>query len=148
MTPLVFLLLTLLATAAAVGADLLVRRHRRSQLLALAADLKMAYSPHDRFALAERVAQHFPIPGAAAVRVVDLLYASDARGYRYLFCAQYTIGVIRSKSPQRRAAALVEPRGATPSEIWSTLHLAPAHLPLLDQYRHLAQTEKTEKKGT
>jgi hypothetical protein len=147
MSPLLFLVLTLLITAAAVTLDFLSRRRLRCQLQALATELKMAYSHHDRFALADRVAEHFPIPGAAAVRVIDLLYSSDAGSYRYLFSAEYTCGVIRSKRRMLRAVTLREPKGRGDPSIWSNMQLAPEKLSLIDQYRHLAATISSPKVG-
>jgi hypothetical protein len=138
MSPLFFLGLTILLTAAAVTFDYLSRRRVRRQLQALGKELKMAYSHHDRFALADRVAAHFPTPGAAAVRVIDLLYSSDAESYRYLFSAEYTSGVIRSKRRMRRAVTLREPKGRSDPAVWSNMQLAPEKLSLIEQYRHLA----------
>jgi hypothetical protein len=138
MSPLFFLAITLLLSATAVSVDLILRRRLRRQLQALARELKMAYSHHDRFALADRVAEHFPIPGAAAVRVIDLLYSSDADSYRYLFSAEFTCGVIRSKRRLLRAITLREPKGRSDPSVWSNMILAPSNLPLIEQYRHLA----------
>jgi hypothetical protein len=138
MSPSLFLALTLLLTAVAVTVDFLSRRRLRCQLQSLATELKMAYSHSDRFALADRVAEYFPIPGAAALRVIDLLYSSDADSYRYLFCAEYTCGVIRSKRRMLRAVSLREPKGRTDPTIWANMRLAPENLPLLEQYRLLA----------
>jgi hypothetical protein len=138
MIPSLFLALTLLLTAIAVTVDFLIRRRLRCRLQSLAAELKMAYSHSDRFALADRVAEHFPIPGAAALRVIDLLYSSDADSYRYVFCAEYTSGVIRSKRRMLRAVLLREPKGRTDPAIWANMRLAPENLSILEQYRHLA----------
>jgi hypothetical protein len=143
MTPILFLALALLLTAVAVTADYLLRRRVRRQLQQLAAELKMAYSHSDRFALADRVAEHFPIPGAAALRVIDLLYSSDAGSYRYLFSAEYTFGVIRSKRRMLRAVTLREPKGVSDPTIWANMRLAPENLSLIDQYRHLAAANST-----
>jgi hypothetical protein len=138
MSPLLFLGLMLLLTATAVTVDFLSRRRLRCQLQTLATELKMAYSHRDRFALADRVAEHFPVPGAAAVRVIDLLYSSDAESYRYLFSAEYTSGVIRSKRRLLRAVSLREPKGISDPSIWSNMLLAPGNLSLIEQYRYLA----------
>jgi hypothetical protein len=144
MTPLYFLALALLLTAAAVTVDFLLRRRVRRQLQELAGELKMAYSHSDRFGLADRVAKHFPIPGAAALRVIDLLYSSDAESYRYLFSAEFTTGVIRSKSRMLRAVTLREPKGLSDPSIWSNMRLAPENLSLIEQYRHLAAAIATQ----
>jgi hypothetical protein len=143
MSPFLFLILVLLITFAAVIADALGRRRLRCRLQTLASEYRMAYSHRDRFDLADRIAEHFPVPGAAALRVIDLLYSSDAGGYRYIFCAEYTLGVIRSKRRMLRAVSLRQPRSRDEllrgdPAIWSNMLLAPAHLPLIDQYRHLA----------
>ncbi len=143
MTPLIFLSLIILMTAAASLINTILRRRWRAQLLALAGEFQMAYSQHDRFNLSDRVAQHFPIPGAASLRVIDLLYASEASGYRYVFSAEYTGGVIRSKHRKLRAVTVFEPRGAAEPTMWSSLSLASAELPLLEQYRQLASATRT-----
>jgi len=144
MTPIYFLALAVLLTATAVTGDFLLRRRVRRQLQQLAAELKMAYSHSDRFALADRVAEHFPIPGAAALRVIDLLYSSDADSYRYLFSAEFTFGVIRSKRRLLRAVTLREPKGRSDPSIWSNMLLAPENLSLIEQYRYLAAAIATQ----
>ncbi|MBV8780653.1 MAG: hypothetical protein JO353_04585 [Phycisphaerae bacterium] len=138
MSPIVFLALIITVTAWASAANVLQRRRWRKKLAKLSSELHMAYSHDDRFGLADRVAEHFPIPGVASLRVIDLLYASEGKGYRYLFSAEYTNGVIRSKYRILRAVTFVESRGASDAAVWSTLTLAPDNLPLIEQYRHLA----------
>jgi hypothetical protein len=145
MTPLLFLGVVISVTALASLVNTILRRRWREQLLKLAGESKMAYSHHDRFNLSDRVAQHFPIPGVASLRVIDLLYASEAGGYRYVFSAEYTNGVIRSKHRKLRAATFYESPAVSDAVVWSTLTLAPAELPLFDQYKKLVEGAGTPK---
>jgi len=100
----------------------------------------MNYSPLDQFRLTQRVIRDFPVPGAANIRVQDLIYGLVHNRYRYVFTAEYTIGVLSAKRRVQRAGALSEPRDATLPPLDSAeepIALAPAGLPLLDQYRML-----------
>ncbi len=137
-----FLIAVIVATAAAYLGHVISRAKARHRLHALATELKMAYSPYDRFGLADRVADRFPIPGAASLRISDLLYASNADGYRYIFSAEYTLGVIRSKSRVRRVAAFSEPKNKSEAA-WTPIRLAPENLSMEEQYQSLAKSEDT-----
>src|SRR5690349_7358490 len=137
MTPMMFLALALLITAVAVVAQHILRARQLAELNALAQQWKMHFSATDRFRLAPRVAQRLPDPGAAAVRVVDLIYGIDRDRYRYLFAAEYTIGVLRTKIGIRRVGTLSEPRDRSTASAADELIHAPEHLPLFEQYRHL-----------
>lgn len=112
------------------------RRRTRLALARLARDTGMHYSASDRLNLTPRVAGHFPIIGAAAVRVSDVLYRSDAHRHAYIFMAEYTGGVVRAKRRVRRVAAFSEERarGNTSAPI---IELAPAGGHFLEQYRHM-----------
>ncbi len=137
MTPMLFLAIVLTLTAIAVIAQH-IRRHRHlAQLEDLAQEWKMHFSATDRFRLAPRVAQRLPIPGAAAVRVVDLIYGIDRDRYRYLFAAEYTIGVLRTKTGIRRIGAFSEPRERSATSPPDELIFAPESLAVIEQYRHL-----------
>src|SRR5438046_9447292 len=115
MSPALFFLLTLAVTVAALVFHLIGRRMHRRALQRLATEWKMHYSPDDRFRLADRVAQMLPIPGAALVRVADLIYGNEEEGYRYLFSASFTEGVVRGKRRQVRVATLRDPRECKPA---------------------------------
>src|SRR5438874_2247908 len=105
MSPTFFFLIVLTLTAGA-GAAQWWRRARHVQLLrGLARELNMHYSGADRFRLSPRVAERLPVPGAAAVRVFDLIYGIERENYRYVFATEYTTGVLRSKTGCRKIAS-------------------------------------------
>jgi hypothetical protein len=139
MSPASFLALTIGITAAALAAQMLVRRRRRRALRELARVWDMHYSPGDRFRLAARVAERFPVPGAADLRVNDLIYGNEDELYRYIFSAEYTEGVIRSKRRVRRVMTFTEPKGRSVATKWSTFVLADKEKPLVDQYKELRE---------
>jgi hypothetical protein len=114
-----------------------------SALRRLAAQRGMHFSATDRFRLAPRIAQRLPVPGAAAVRVLDLLYGVERDNYRYVFATEYTTGVLRSKRGVRRVATFAEPRDpATAGGDIGELVFAPEGLPLVEQYKHLLEQVK------
>jgi hypothetical protein len=136
MTPGLLLLSCVLLTAAAAVLDVLSHRHRGRALRALAAQWRMNYHPADQLRLASKVLPRLPVPGAANVRVMDLIYGSDRDRYRYVFSVEYTIGVVGPKRRVVRVATLSEPRergGSGPI----TLRLAPDEGSIIDQYRSL-----------
>jgi len=125
-------------TLLAGGIDALGRRRRHRKLRALAAQWRMTYSADDRLRLADKVADRFPIPGAADVHVNDVIYGADKDAYRYVFTAEFTIGVVRTKHRRVRVASFTEPRDRDSVDSAGPLVLAPDRLSLLEQYRHLA----------
>jgi hypothetical protein len=147
----------LLAIAAAVSilaviVSAVLRRRQRNVLLDLARQWGMQYSPNDVFNLASRIASHLPIMGASDVRVRDLIYGTDSQGgHRCVFSAEYTAGVVRSKTRRRCVACVVEilatpsappiaPQPAfpgVPTKITSILQIAPTDLPMIEQYQSL-----------
>ena len=137
MTPLLFLALMMLVTAIAGAAQYVVRQRHVARLRALASQWKMHYSAADRFRLAPRVAQRIPVPGAAAVRVADLLYGIERDRYRYFFAAEYTTGVLRTKTGVRRVGTFSEPRDPSTGTPPDEMIFAPDNLPVIEQYRHL-----------
>ena len=147
-TPLQFLLIMLSVTAAA-GVLQWMRTHRRAAALRrLAAAREMHFSADDRFRLAPRIASLLPVPGAASVRVGDLIYGIDHENYRYVFSTEYTTGVLRTKTSVRRVATYCEPRdpaaAAAARKRRCELVFAPEYLPLVEQYEHLlGATSKT-----
>src|SRR5437588_7015254 len=92
--------LLVLTTAGAAILEILSRRRRRASLRQLAVDWGMTYSAVDTLRLTPKVAAHFPIPGAAHVRISDMIYGGDPNDpnrYRYVFTAEFTTGVVRGK---------------------------------------------------
>src|SRR5262249_19814692 len=122
LTPLEFLALMLIVTAAAGTIRYVSRRRYVAKLQQLADEWKMHFSAADRFRLGPRIAPRLGVPGAAGVRVVDLLYGIENENYRYIFAAEYTTGVLRTKTGVRKIATFCEPRdgskenGACPLE--------------------------------
>lgn len=137
MTPGLLLLACLALTALAGALDVMTHRRRARVLRALAQQWRMNYHPADQLRLTPKVLPHLPIPGAANVRVMDLIYGSERDRYRYVFSVEFTLGVSGSKRRVVRVASLSEPRernGAGPVSV----ALAPDEGSLVDQYRYLA----------
>src|SRR5688572_1049288 len=134
MTPLEFLSFMVAITAAAAAVEAMRRRRHITALRKLAAERQMHFSAADRFRLAPRIAQRLPVPGAAAVRVLDLLYGVERQNYRYVFATEYTVGVLRSKTGVRRVATFAEPREPGAQGEVGELVFAPEGLPLVEQY--------------
>jgi len=135
--PPIYLSIFAVALTAVAAVEELRRRGRtHCQLKQLAVEGHLHFSAHDQLRLADRVAAVFPVPGAAHVRVVDLLYGSQGGSHRYVFTAQYTIGAVRSKKRVRRAATLSEPRDRAPGQCCQ-VRLATGTLPIVEQYREL-----------
>jgi hypothetical protein len=147
-TPLEFVAFMLLITAAAGIARVGFRRRHVGKLRALASERKMHYSAGDRFRLGPRIGPKLGVPGAAAIRVADLLYGIEQQNYRYIFAAEYTTGVLRTKTGIRRVATFCEPRtGEVPGGANSfELIFAPESLPIVEQYRHLLSEEARSQK--
>ncbi len=148
--------LSIVVTLVAVIVSHLLRRRERKVLYALAREWGMHYSAYDVFNLAPRVAAHLPVIGASDVLVRDLIYGMQpAGGHRYIFCAEYTAGVVRSKNRRRCVACVIENAicsRATSDEAAAAptagagagtkgsllLQVASADLPFLEQYRSLS----------
>jgi hypothetical protein len=137
MPPLFMLLGLTILTIVAVGVDAFGRRRGHVALRRLASERRMHFSPHDQLRITSRVATHLPIPGAAYVRVFDLVYGSEGGRHRYVFTAEYTAGVMRAKKRVRRAATFSEPRQRSESSSICSIQLGPADLSLIEQYRSL-----------
>src|SRR4051794_41742445 len=142
MSPWQVLWLTLSVTLFAYAAELVRRRGYRRARRRLAAEWRMTFSQRDTLRLTPKVASHFPIPGAANLRVVNVIYGSDADRYRYVFTAEYTVGVVNAKRRQVRVGSFAEPRDRTRggAGVRETVVLAPVDLSLLEQYRRLTPT--------
>src|SRR3954447_24389250 len=130
MDPVVFLMIVAGVTAAAVLVNAIVRRVRSGKLKGLAAEWGMHYSARDRFHLADRIAPRIPCAGAADVRVIDLIYGLQRERFRYVFTAEYTEGVVRTKHRRRRVVAMTEPKDrGMRDEVIADLGVAPEDLP-------------------
>src|SRR3954451_2179996 len=142
MSPWQVLCLTLAVTLFAYAAELVRRRWHRRALRRLAAEWGMTFSQADTLRLTPKVARHFPIPGAANLSVVNVIYGSDPDRYRYVFTAEYTVGVVNAKRRNVRVGSFTEPRDRTRGGpgVQENVVLAPVELSLLEQYRHAAPT--------
>jgi hypothetical protein len=134
-SPLILLLLLVLLTVIAWAVDRWRRVHGQAGFRQLALTHGMHYSPSDPLRLTPRIAARLPVPGAAAVRVIDLLYRTDEQNHYYVFTAEYTVGVVGPKHRVRRAASFIESKSVGgPSR---SVQLAAADLPMVDQYQSL-----------
>jgi hypothetical protein len=139
--PSLFLFTLLCITAIVWTVHRLIRHAHKRRLRALASAWGMKYAQADPFNLAARVAGEFPIPGVADLRIRDMIYATQGDRHRYVFTAEFTMGVIDRHRREARAVTFCDPRDAKEpaGQCASPLILAPQEKPLIDQYRHLAQ---------
>ncbi len=136
MNPSLYLLLLLLLTAWAAGWQWFIRRRQSADLAALAGEWRMNYSDGDPLRLTQRIAGAFPVAGAAHITITDLIYGLEREQYRYYLATEFTVGLTRSKKRIRRVVTFTEPR-AGEHRGFSTMLVAPADLPLVEQFRHL-----------
>src|SRR5690242_13855208 len=135
--PLLFFAVLLIGTLALFLVQVSADRVHRRRMTALAREWRMHYARDDRFNLAPRVAERLSVPGAADVRIVDLIYGSEQGTRRYVFSAHYTRGVVRWKRREKCVASLSETR-----EEWTGLVVAPAELSLVEQYRSVGTVKR------
>lgn len=138
MSPTAFLILVLGVTIGAWLVNRLVRARRRYRLRAVALRWQMHYSPHDRFRLAPRIAEHFPVCGAADLLASDVIYGLRDGRHCYVFTADYTEGVVRTKRRRRRVIRYVEPLDPSQASSTAELAMAPTDLRWDQQYEHFA----------
>ncbi len=132
MPPIDLLGILLAVTAASVGWDRWIRGRHQAVYQQLANEHRMHYSPRDPLRLTPRVVAQLPIPGAAGVRVIDLMYRSDEQNHYYVFTAEYTVGVVGPKRRIRRVAACSESKSG--GGIAVPVRMASPELPLIEQY--------------
>jgi hypothetical protein len=135
MSPAGLVSLTAGLTCGAAIVQRIIERRRHRRLRHLASQWRMNFNAGDQLRLASRVSHFLPIPGAANVTVGDVIYGIDGEFYRYVFTAEYTLGILQTKRRHVRVACFAEPRergGPRPTE---QLLLAAPQLPLLEQYR-------------
>jgi hypothetical protein len=136
---------TVFATASGLLLEILSSRRRRRVLRRLAAEWKMTYSRSDSLRLTPRVAGRCPIPGAAHLRVTDVIYGIEHDRYRYVFLTEFTTGTVRAKLRQRRVATFSEPRERQQRQLPAAVVLAPAEGTLVEQFRKLAPVMVTQR---
>ena len=138
-SPAVFFLSLLCVTAFVWVLHRAMRHAHKQQLRALASQWGMQYAQADLFKISSRVAAGFPIVGVADLIVRDMIYATQGDRHRYIFTAEYTLGVVDRHRREARAVTFCDPREAG-GQCATPIILAPEELPLLDQYKQLAKT--------
>jgi hypothetical protein len=140
MTPLGFLAILVGITALAAYANAVARRRRERVVRRLAAEWRMNYTPSDSLQVTPKIARHFPIPGAANLQVRDLIYGIEQDRYRYVFTAEFTAGVVRTKTRRLRVGTFSEPRNRSLRRAGTEapVELAPDEGTIEDQYAALA----------
>src|SRR3954454_13083329 len=141
MTPFCLLVLLIAASGVAVYGDALRRRRRGRAVRRLAAEWRMNYTPTDSLQVTPKIARHFPIPGAANLEVRDLVYGIEQDRYRYVFTAEFTAGVVRTKTRRLRVGTFSEPRNRSlryATEEAPRVELAPEGGTIEEQYSALA----------
>jgi hypothetical protein len=135
--PLLLLGSLLALTALALVVHKILRHGIKRRLRQLAGDWKMGYVERDLFHLAPRIATIIPVPGAADLRVIDVIYGSQGKTHRYLFTAEYTRGVVGRHEREQRVMTFAEPKEPTRENPPTPLVCAPQDLPIPEQYRDL-----------
>ncbi len=131
--------MALLCITAGVWTIHRVMRHgHRKRLRELAGKWGMQYAQADLFNLAARVAGEFPISGVADLKIVDMIYATQGDRHRYVFTAEFTLGVIERHRREARAVTFCDPRDSG-GQCATPLILGPEELPLIEQYRQLGK---------
>jgi hypothetical protein len=130
MSPAIYLLFLLALLLAAVVFGAVSRFRCRRHLRICARKWNMHFAPGDRLRLAQRIADRFPIIGAANISVRDLFFRTEDSTHQYLFTVDYTVGVIRGKAGRSTVAGFSEPvsRGSRIHSVPPTLALAPPNL--------------------
>jgi hypothetical protein len=133
MNPIDFLFELLFATAVAAAMQRLATARRRRALARLAQTLNMQYVAVDRFNLAARTCGILPFPGAASLRVFDVIYETSGARRRHLYTCEFGQGTIHSQFRRRCVAGFEEP--VTSDGPIENLIVAPESLSLVEQYR-------------
>lgn len=139
MAPLVFLAAMTGLTAVAWMIHAAVRSGQRRALRRLAGQWQMRYSERDLFHIGQRIAEIFPVAGAADVRVMDLIYGTQGQRHRYLFTAQYTAGEVHDQRREERAMTFCESMEGGGACDRSPLVLGEEGYELVEQYRRLGE---------
>jgi len=137
-SPAIFFTSLLCVTALVWTLNRLTRHAHKKQLRSLAGQWGMQYAQADLFNLAARVASEFPIVGVADLVIRDMIYATQGDRHRYVFTAEFTLGVIDRHRREARAVTFCDPRD-TGGHCATPLILAPEELPLIEQYRQLGK---------
>jgi hypothetical protein len=132
LSPLALLLALVGLTVVSATLHFVLNRRRGRKLQSLSQRFEMTFVRQDRFDLSREAASLVDVPGAAGVRVRDVMYASHPTGYRCVFTAEFTTGVTRGKRRMARAVAIDQW-----TQTGRQVMLAPPSLTLVEQYEHL-----------
>jgi hypothetical protein len=146
MNPMTFLFAVLGLTGVAWLVNFAIDRRRVVLLSRLASEYKLHFSRDDRFNLAGRVAERLPTPGAADVKVIDLIYGMQNDRLKYVFTAEYTQGTVRTKRRVRRVAAIDDAKGRA-ERYGGEIAIGDAKTSLIEQYRALIGAVKADGAG-
>lgn len=141
MSPIDLLCIVVALTAGTAGVYGIIERRRRRALKELAARWEMHFSPRDPFRLASRIAPKLTVPGAASVRLRDLIYGIEGDFYRYYFTVEYTLHAISARTRVLRVATFLEPRACRDSPMATSPALCESELgvPIIEQYVRLKE---------
>jgi len=134
--PLMFLASLLAVTVLAFAIHRALRHRRKEALRKLASQRGMQYSQSDLFALADRIGPTFPVPGAADLRVIDLIYATRTGRHLYVFTTEYTRGVSQRQWREEMVVGFCEPTTADGTNV-TPLTPAREGLTILEGYGEL-----------
>src|SRR4051812_29894497 len=84
-------------SAVAYAAEWMLRGRSCKELRRLSGEWGMNFGPRDTLLLTPKVATHFPVPGAAHIRVTNVVYGLVDQEWRYVFTVEYTVGVVEQK---------------------------------------------------
>lgn len=145
MSPIELLCFVVTLTAGTAGVYGIIERRRRRALKELAARWQMHFSPRDPFRLASRIAPKLSIPGAASVRLRDLIYGIEGDFYRYYFTVEYTLHAISARTRIQRVATFLEPRACSDPRMTTPPALCESELrtPIIEQYLRLKERADT-----
>jgi hypothetical protein len=130
MSPALYLIVLLGLLIAAITIDLIRWYSYSNKLRVCAHGWHMHFAHGDRLRIARRIVHQFPVPGAALIRVRDLIFRTDETRHVYLFTVDFTVGVIRGKVGRSRVAGFSEPvaRGHQAEPHPSALIVAPREM--------------------
>ena len=134
--PLLLLALLLALTLMAWAGHALIEQRRIRALRELAGRWQMRFVREDLFQLGRRLGGQVPVPGAADVRVLDVIYGAEGSAHRYVFTLEYTLGAVGRHRREARAATFQDSSDPAADHA-QDIKLADAGLPLVKQYESL-----------
>ena len=134
-SPTFLLAAMVLLTALVLAGALVELTLRRARLKLLARDAGWEYEPGSRPELTEAVVRLIPAPGAANIRVIDVLRSTGGASRFTIARVDYSLGAVRQRRDNTRIFAIGD---GLVGDV-RTVQMAPLDLPRMDQYRHLLE---------